>query len=286
MLDGVGTMDITKEDVERAKNEALKGLELTLRNSERVGLQMSEYMGAGDWRLIYIYRDALEKITVDDVKRVAKYYFKPSNRTIGVFIPEENPDRVKVPESPDVDALVKNYKGRAVVAQGGGSWADMTTGAAGQTVQTPAQVTLSPSQCYTFEILDEYGDGICCSYGNGAYSVTDALGTVVCSGGAFASSEQKAFKTGVLGLNELETIALNVYPNPTSGLLNISFEANNADFVITLTDLQGRVISSKEMSNLNGTQLVTFSTENVASGSYIVTVASNGTKTTKNVVVR
>ena len=118
MLDGVSTMDITREDVERAKNEALKGLELTLRNSERVGLQMSEYMGAGDWRLIYIYRDALEKITVDDVKRVAKYYFKPSNRTIGVFIPEENPDRVKVPESPDVEALVKNYKGRAIVAQG------------------------------------------------------------------------------------------------------------------------------------------------------------------------
>ena len=87
-------------------------------------------------------------------------------------------------------------------------------------------------------------------------------------------------------VNELETIGLNVYPNPASGVLNVSFEANNADFVITLTDLQGRVISSKEMANLNGTQLVTFSTENVASGSYIVTVASNGTKTTKNVVVR
>ena len=87
-------------------------------------------------------------------------------------------------------------------------------------------------------------------------------------------------------VNELETIGLNVYPNPASGVLNVSFEANNADFVITLTDLQGRVISSKEMANLNGTQLVTFSTENIASGSYIVTVASNGTKTTKNVVVR
>jgi hypothetical protein len=134
--------------------------------------------------------------------------------------------------------------------------------------------------------LDAYGDGICCNYGNGAYSVTDALGAVVASGAEFAASEQKAFKTGVLGLNEMETIALNVYPNPASGLLNVSFEANNADFVITLTDLQGRVISSKEMANLNGTQLVTFSTENVASGSYIVTVASNGTKTTKNVVVR
>ena len=180
---------------------------------------------------------------------------------------------------------IKNSAG-AVVAQGGGNWADMTTGAAGQTVQTPVQVTLNPTQCYTFEILDAYGDGICCNYGNGAYSVTDALGAVVVSGSQFASSEQKAFKTGVLGLNEMETIALNVYPNPASDVLNVTFEANNADFVITLTDLQGRVISSKEMTNLNGTQLVSFATANVAGGSYIVTVASNGTKTTKNVVIK
>jgi hypothetical protein len=46
------------------------------------------------------------------------------------------------------------------------------------------------------------------------------------------------------------------------------------------------VISSKEMTNLNGTQVVTFSTGDVAAGSYIVTVASNGTQTTKNVVIK
>lgn len=117
-LDAVPTMTITKEDVDRAKNEILKSLELTLRNTERAGLQMSEYIGAGDWRLAFIYRDAIEKIKPEDIARVAKFYFKPSNRTIGLFMPEETPDRVKVPESPNVDELVKNYKGRAVVAQG------------------------------------------------------------------------------------------------------------------------------------------------------------------------
>lgn len=117
-LDGVATMEFTKEDVERAKNQIIKGFELSIRNSERTGLQMSEYIGAGDWRLAFIYRDAVEKITVEDIKRVAKFYFKPSNRTVGLFIPEETPDRVRVPESPNVDELVKNYKGRAVVAQG------------------------------------------------------------------------------------------------------------------------------------------------------------------------
>ena len=41
------------------------------------------------------------------------------------------------------------------------------------------------SNCYTFTILDSYGDGICCAWGNGSYSVTYD-GTVVASGGTFA----------------------------------------------------------------------------------------------------
>jgi hypothetical protein len=51
-------------------------------------------------------------------------------------------------------------------------------------------------------------------------------------------------------------------------------------------DLQGRVIASKNMTNLNGTQVVSFSTENVAKGSYIVTVTVEGLTTTKNVVIK
>ena len=51
-------------------------------------------------------------------------------------------------------------------------------------------------------------------------------------------------------------------------------------------DIQGRVISSREIANASGEQVVSFSTENVAKGSYIVTVTSNGAITTKNVVIK
>lgn len=47
--------------------------------------------------------------------------------------------------------------------------------------------------CYTFTIYDSFGDGICCSYGQGNYSVYDAAGTVVASGGDFGSSESSSF---------------------------------------------------------------------------------------------
>lgn len=49
--------------------------------------------------------------------------------------------------------------------------------------------------CYTFTINDQYGDGICCAYGNGSYSVTGG-GAVLASGGSFASSESREFCLG------------------------------------------------------------------------------------------
>ncbi len=178
---------------------------------------------------------------------------------------------------------IKNSAG-TTVASGGGSWADLA--ATGTTVQTPVNATLTPSNCYTFEILDAYGDGLCCAYGDGAYSIVDAVGTVLASGGTFEDSEQKVFKTGVAGLSEIGEIAFNVYPNPASDLVNISFEGENTDYSISLMDIQGRVISSREITNASGEQMVSFSTENVAKGSYIVTVTSNGATTTKNVVIK
>lgn len=177
---------------------------------------------------------------------------------------------------------LKNSTG-AVVAQGG-PWTDLT--AAGQTVQTPVQVTLNPSQCYTFEIYDAYGDGMCCSYGNGAYSVKDAANNTLLSGGEFTDIEKGVFKTGVLSLDELNTIALNVYPNPATDEVNVSFEASNADYSISLMDLQGRVVNTQSFSNLSGTQVISIATDSVSKGSYIVVVSSNGVKTTKNVVIK
>ena len=46
--------------------------------------------------------------------------------------------------------------------------------------------------CYDFTINDAYGDGICCAYGNGSYSVTTG-GSTVASGGAFGASETTNF---------------------------------------------------------------------------------------------
>lgn len=117
-LDSLRINQPTKEELERAKGRLLKQWELGFNSSDRVGLNISEYIAQGDWRLYFLYRDALEKVTLEDVVQAASKYFKPSNRTIGVFIPDENPQRVETPEAPDLQSLVSEYKGKELIAQG------------------------------------------------------------------------------------------------------------------------------------------------------------------------
>ncbi len=56
-----------------------------------------------------------------------------------------------------------------------------------------------PNGCYDFIINDSYGDGICCSYGNGSYSLTNSGGSVLASGGQFTNSETTNFCVGSTG---------------------------------------------------------------------------------------
>lgn len=108
-----------QEEVDRAKNEFAKNFELTLANTERAALQLSEWASMGDWRLFFLHRDRIARITPGDVVRVAKAYLKPSNRTLGLFIPvSKTPARAEIPAVPDVGAVVANYTGKAAATEG------------------------------------------------------------------------------------------------------------------------------------------------------------------------
>jgi zinc protease len=108
----------SKEELDRVKSRLLKQIELNLTNTEQIGLNLSEYAASGDWRLLFLSRDQIKNVTGDDVVRVAKAYFKSSNRTLGEFIPTKNPDRAEIPAAPDAVALLKNYTGGEAKSEG------------------------------------------------------------------------------------------------------------------------------------------------------------------------
>jgi len=115
---GVVTEPPAKEEVEREKTRILQGMEQRMTNSQQAALGLSETIASGDWRLYFLNYDQIGKVTPEDVVRVAKLYFKASNRTVGEFIPTADPDRTEVPASPDLEGVFKTYQTAMNVSQG------------------------------------------------------------------------------------------------------------------------------------------------------------------------
>ena len=108
----------TQEEVDRAKSRILKNHELMLTNSQNVALNLGGNAGDGDWRLFFLDRDEVKKVTPADVARVAKAYLKSTNRTLGEFIPTKDLDRAEIPATPSAAERLKDYKGGESLQQG------------------------------------------------------------------------------------------------------------------------------------------------------------------------
>ncbi|HJV22590.1 MAG TPA: pitrilysin family protein [Holophagaceae bacterium] len=118
LLEGAAAKPFTEEEVARAKQQLLKQVELTLNESDRLGVGLSDYIGLGDWRLFFLERDRTKQVTPAQVQAVAAKYFRQSNRTVAQFIPTEKPERAEIPAVVEAASLVKDYKGGERVAAG------------------------------------------------------------------------------------------------------------------------------------------------------------------------
>jgi lysyl endopeptidase len=130
-------------------------------------------------------------------------------------------------------------------------------------------VCLAPG-CYDFVISDDYGDGICCAYGNGSYSVSDAAGTSLAAGGTFTNSETTNFCLSGSGVENVLDNTITLYPNPAQNEIQlIGALANSTLYII---DVAGNVVVSTKTPSAN----TKVDTSNLANGYYIVKLVSSG----------
>src|SRR5271157_4967681 len=109
----------TREEVERVRTGLLRNLEDSLSDPQSIATgALNNAISQGDWRLMFLQHDRLKDVQPADLVRVAKAYFKASNRTVGYYIPDAAPDRTVVPETPDLVALLKDYKSTVVISRG------------------------------------------------------------------------------------------------------------------------------------------------------------------------
>lgn len=148
----------------------------------------------------------------------------------------------------------------------------------------PTQTIAIPSfnECYTFTINDSYGDGICCQYGQGVYTLEDESGNVISTGGDYGSGNSATFKVvNPLSIDDfgLESV-VNIYPNPVSNQLTIALNISE-DVNYEVISILGQSLL-KGSFNEGGNHTLDMSQQE--SGVYFIKLTSGNSSFTKKIV--
>jgi len=74
-------------------------------------------------------------------------------------------------------------------------------------------------------------------------------------------------------------VEFNAYPNPTTGLLNLEFDASKSEkYMVKVTDLLGNVMISNVINATEGSNMQELDLSKVAKGMYLLTIESDGAK--------
>lgn len=139
-------------------------------------------------------------------------------------------------------------------------------------------INVIDNQCYTFEIFDSFGDGICCFSGQGNYTITTSQNEIVATGGDFFTSELTQF--GIeqnLNISNQPLSNIIVYPNPTNSQLNIQLPqgAGLPDYFVVYNTL-GQEIDRK---NITVTDDLITNISNYSAGIYYLKIVKENQTT-------
>jgi zinc protease len=109
---------ITADELGRVRQDAETQFERTLNNPEDFGVALSEYIALGDWRMFFLARDRVAAIDAAAAAAAAQKYFRRDNRTVGTFIPDDQPQRAEIPQAPAVAQRLAEFKPRTAAAAG------------------------------------------------------------------------------------------------------------------------------------------------------------------------
>ena len=109
---------VTDAEMNRVRQENETAFERTLADPQQFGVALSEYIAAGDWRLYFLARDQIARLPAQEVARQAALYFRRDNRTVGLFLPEDAPQRAEIPPPLPAGAMLADFKPRPAASAG------------------------------------------------------------------------------------------------------------------------------------------------------------------------
>jgi len=112
---------------------------------------------------------------------------------------------------------------------------------------------------------------------NGSYAV-------IVTNASNCSATSTCVIVDYIGLDE-NTLSFNVYPNPTTGTVNIAIDQTTANYNVTVEDMNGRLVANFG-SLINGNGVYTIDLSNVITGVYFIKLRNELEERTVRVIVQ
>ncbi len=216
-------------------------------------------------------------IAIDDLNFTAGDGSGPSCSNVSLSITFDN--------YPEETSWQITNSGGTVVASGG-TYASQADGST-----LSIDVGCLDDGCYDFTITDSFGDGICCSYGNGSFTLTNNdTGVTLASGGSFTTSDTTNFcltASSTTSTNSYVTTTnddrltssfeVKIYPNPVKGgTLHVTTSQDNMNY--TIMNMVGQQVAKGNVisGNVNVSKL--------QAGVYMIQINAGSQTVTKKFV--
>lgn len=104
------TTPVTADELALMATEEKTSYERLFADPEAFGVDISDFIALGDWRLFFVQRDNWEKYTPDMVNAAWKKYFVRDNRVVGVFLPDDEPQRAEMTAAPTLESILASHE--------------------------------------------------------------------------------------------------------------------------------------------------------------------------------
>lgn len=156
-----------------------------------------------------------------------------------------------------------------------------------------ADIELPGPGCYTLRFIDDYGDGFCCSYGDGFYRLRDDWGNVLVSGNRFGVTREVNFEVNTLttSVEEVEAdeaLSFAVFPNPVvEGQFQLKLKEGATGLsTLCLRSATGQVVRKESWTISAGqNQSISINTESLLAGVYFLTLQVEDRWATEKVTI-
>jgi len=144
-------------------------------------------------------------------------------------------------------------------------------------------IQLTQLGCYKVEAFDAYGDGL---IGSGYFRVRNSNNLLVVNADYYCGSSN-ALTNNAVGITENSLAnTLGIYPNPTSGMLNVTFkQQGNEPTIVRVYDLLGQEVVAAQRVVGTGEQSQSVDLSGLQNGIYYLQLQSGSQKVTRKVTL-